>query len=382
MPCSTETQSPSNPRMQDLPVDGGDRHLPPAIRTPGFRTRPQARTRPRGSEVREARVLARRCAAGRPRRSWRASSHERADVRDPIDQRSRRRYPCGVSVQLCVKVAERSERARYVHPVSTLRESPVGSSPPGKHLRSSGSGWRERSATRRSIAPPLLAPAIALVAGVVTGCLVLFMHESGSALRVGGDLGGPWLLAAFAAGSISKNRTLAAVTGFATLLAMLLGYYWIGNLDGSAEIAHTFRFWLAVSLVAGPVMGWAGWSWLGATALERVAGYLHPRGLLDRGGDLLLVVRPPHRAGGGGGDRRRRRVPLTSIWARTRPDRARDRGRHRVRVRDLRDASSHLHRAVLAGGLEPAGTASQTASAARWRSMARRSISFRPPQIP
>ena len=98
------------------------------------------------------------------------------------------------------------------------------------------------------------------------------MHESGSALRVGGDLGGPWLLAAFAAGSISKNRALAAVTGFATLLAMLLGYYWIGNLDGSAEIAHTFRFWLAVSLVAGPVMGWAGWSWLGATALERVAG--------------------------------------------------------------------------------------------------------------
>jgi len=171
-----------------------------------------------------------------------------------------------------VTVTERSERARYVHPVSTLRESPVGSSPPGKHVRSSGSGWRERSAARRSIAPPLLAPVIALVAGVVTGCLVLFMHESGSALRVGGDLGGPWLIAAFAAGSISKNRALAAVTGFATLLAMLLGYYWIGNLDGSAEIAHTFRFWLAVSLVAGPVMGWAGWSWLGATALERVAG--------------------------------------------------------------------------------------------------------------
>jgi hypothetical protein len=98
------------------------------------------------------------------------------------------------------------------------------------------------------------------------------MHESGSALRVGGDLGGPWLLAAFAAGSISKNRTLAALTGFATLLAMLLGYYWIGNLDGGAEIAHTFRFWLAVSLVAGPVMGWAGWSWLGPIAVERVAG--------------------------------------------------------------------------------------------------------------
>ena len=98
------------------------------------------------------------------------------------------------------------------------------------------------------------------------------MHESDSAVRVGGDLGGPWLLAAFAAGSISKNRTIAALTGFATLLAMLLGYYWIGNMDGAAEIAHTFRFWLAVSLVAGPVMGWAGWSWLGPIEVERVAG--------------------------------------------------------------------------------------------------------------
>ena len=97
------------------------------------------------------------------------------------------------------------------------------------------------------------------------------MHEADSELRVGGELGGPWLLAAFAAGSISKNRTMAALTGFATLLAMLLGYYWIGNLDGGAEIAHTFRFWLAVALVVGPVMGWAGWAWLGAIAVERVA---------------------------------------------------------------------------------------------------------------
>jgi hypothetical protein len=106
---------------------------------------------------------------------------------------------------------------------------------------------------------------------VVTGCFVLFMHESNSELRVGGELGGPWLLAAFAAGSISKNRTMAALTGFATLLAMLLGYYWIGNLDGGAQIAHTFRFWLAIALVVGPIMGWAGWAWLGAIPMERVA---------------------------------------------------------------------------------------------------------------
>ena len=115
-----------------------------------------------------------------------------------------------------------------------------------------------------------MAPAIALAGGVLAGYIVLAMHESASDLRVGGELGGPWLLAAFAAGSISKKRTLAALTGFATLLAMLLGYYWIGNLDAGAEIAHTFRFWLAIALVAGPIMGWAGWAWLGPIPFERI----------------------------------------------------------------------------------------------------------------
>ena len=117
-----------------------------------------------------------------------------------------------------------------------------------------------------------MAPLIALAGGVVAGYLVLFMHESGNELRMGGELGGPWLLAAFAAGSISKDRRLAALTGFAALLAMLLGYYWIGNLDGGAAIAHTFRFWLVIALVAGPIMGWAGWAWLGPNPVGRVSG--------------------------------------------------------------------------------------------------------------
>jgi hypothetical protein len=154
--------------------------------------------------------------------------------------------------------------------VSTLREFPAGSAP-GKHVRSPDPGWKDRFAARRTTWPALTAPSIALTGGVLTGCLVLFMHESGNELRMGGELGGPWLLAAFAAGSISKNRTLAALTGFAALLAMLLGYYWIGNLDAGAEIAHTFRFWLVIALVAGPIMGWAGWAWLSTNPVERVA---------------------------------------------------------------------------------------------------------------
>ncbi len=109
-----------------------------------------------------------------------------------------------------------------------------------------------------------------MAGGLLAGFLVLFAHESGSEMRVAGELGGPWLVAAFAAGAISKNRLLAAVTGFAALLAMLLGYYGLAHLDPGSEVAHTFRFWLAIAVVAGPVMGLAGWSWLGPRPFGRM----------------------------------------------------------------------------------------------------------------
>lgn len=131
----------------------------------------------------------------------------------------------------------------------------------------------------------LAAPAIALMGGVLTGFLVLVIHESGSELRVAGELGGPWLVAAFASGAISRNRWLAALTGFAALLAMLLGYYGLAHLDAGYEVAHTFRFWLAIALVAGPIMGWAGWSWLGprpfgrAVSISALAGCLIAEGV-------------------------------------------------------------------------------------------------------
>jgi hypothetical protein len=114
-----------------------------------------------------------------------------------------------------------------------------------------------------------VAPSIAIVLGVLAGSLLLMAHESGSEFRVTGELGGPWLMAAFAAGATSRNRRLAALTGFAALLALLVGYYGLARLDAGTEVAHTFRFWLAIAVVAGPVMGWAGWSLLGPHPLER-----------------------------------------------------------------------------------------------------------------
>lgn len=124
-------------------------------------------------------------------------------------------------------------------------------------------------ASRRTTWHALISPSISLVVGVLVGCLVLFVHESGSELRVAGELGGPWLVAAFVAGTLSRTRWLAALTGFAALLAMLVGYYGLAHLDAGSEVAHTFRFWLAIAVVAGPVMGWAGWSWLGPRPFGR-----------------------------------------------------------------------------------------------------------------
>jgi hypothetical protein len=151
--------------------------------------------------------------------------------------------------------------------MTALRESPVEApgNLPSIHPRSE-SGF----ARRRASWNPLAAPSIALASGLLAGCLVLIAHESGSELRVAGELGGPWLVAAFAAGAISRNRWLAALTGFAALLAMLVGYYGLAHLDAGSEVAHTFRFWLAIAVVAGPVMGWAGWSWLGLRPFGRV----------------------------------------------------------------------------------------------------------------
>ena len=140
-------------------------------------------------------------------------------------------------------------------------------------------------ARRRASWNALVAPAIALTGGVLAGFLVLIIHESGSELRVAGELGGPWLVAAFASGVISRNRWLAVATGFAVLLAMLVGYYGLAHLDAGYEVAHTFRFWLAIAVVAGPVMGWAGWSWLGpraswrAVSISALAGCLIAEGL-------------------------------------------------------------------------------------------------------
>ena len=106
--------------------------------------------------MRGARAPARRCAAGRPRRSWRASSHEHAGVRDPSTS------DADDDIRVVFPWALRDGRGTmrsapdYVHPVSTLRESPVGIVAAGEARPVHRStAWREplRRATHHPAAP-------------------------------------------------------------------------------------------------------------------------------------------------------------------------------------------------------------------------------------
>ena len=157
---------------------------------------------------------------------------------------------------------------------------------PGRHRAGGRDSARNRLVVRRAGLPAAVAPAIALAGGLVAGALVLLAHESRNAIVVAGEIGGPWVFAAFAVGTISRNRWIAGLAGVVAMVAMLIGYYGIAGLDEGAETAHAFRFWLAVALAAGPALGFIGWHALSSRPVVRVlsiavlAGYLVAEGYI------------------------------------------------------------------------------------------------------
>jgi hypothetical protein len=129
----------------------------------------------------------------------------------------------------------------------------------GRHRARGRDSARNRLIARRGAWPAALAPAIALAGGLVAGALVLVAHESRNALVVLGEIGGPWVLAAFAVGTISRTRGLGALAGAVAMVGMLVGYYGLAATVAGVETAHAFRFWLIVALAAGPALGFVGW---------------------------------------------------------------------------------------------------------------------------
>ena len=77
-------------------------------------------------------------------------------------------------------------------------------------------------------------------------------------------LGAPWLLVAFAAGALVRDRRVAVVAGALTLVAGVGAYYlsMLTVTDGALRYAARIGIaWGLVGVFAGPLFAWAGAVW-------------------------------------------------------------------------------------------------------------------------
>jgi len=108
---------------------------------------------------------------------------------------------------------------------------------------------------------------------LLLGGVVRLVHELPGQWSAPGNLGGPWLVAAFVAGWLALSPRVqlhegrprlpaAALAGLATLLAMLVGYYLAALLvQGKGERHAVVAFWATVAVIGGPLFGAAGGAW-------------------------------------------------------------------------------------------------------------------------
>ena len=188
--------------------------------------------------------------------------------------------------------------------------------------------------------------ALVIGTGVALGVLVLAGQRwLPDVANQAANVGAPWLLVAFALGSVLPTPRAALLGGLVGLLVALASYYVAARLAlGEAGIATAgiMAFWGGVALVGGPTFGLAGHWWrAGAGArgsrgeraarrsLHRRGGLPGPRGVdpgdrlgRDRGRrDAAVRARTFHgrpQASGGldaaDDDRRRRRLSAAFNW--------------------------------------------------------------------
>lgn len=110
----------------------------------------------------------------------------------------------------------------------------------------------------------LLTPAIlvGLALGVVSRVADI---QSGAVLAWLGQLGGLWLVVAFAFGSVSQRLREGAVVGLLALVGGLVGYYsFMHFAGGEANVAYlksTALPWLVPAVLGGPLLGACGTAW-------------------------------------------------------------------------------------------------------------------------
>lgn len=147
--------------------------------------------------------------------------------------------------------------------------------------------------------------ALALMAGAILGVLSrLGDHLLSDAFKDLADVGGLWLVTAFAVGATVSTAGQGAITGTLTLLTAVSTYYLSTYmLDEPITGARTIPRlgfvgpWIVAALVGGPIFGGAGFlwrtwqGWLRVVAVALVSGFLTAESVLWllRGTSMMSV---------------------------------------------------------------------------------------------
>jgi Family of unknown function (DUF6518) len=102
--------------------------------------------------------------------------------------------------------------------------------------------------------------------------------------------GAVWLVPVFFVGWRMPSLRLAAVLGAATLLATLIGYYVPSALSGTPHSPYFVALWTATAIVAGPLLGVAGYGWRGDRRALRIVGVALLGGVLAAEGLFIIIV--------------------------------------------------------------------------------------------
>lgn len=132
---------------------------------------------------------------------------------------------------------------------------------------------------------PVLGLLLALVIGGFVGVISRLADSWPDPLALIGNIGGPWLVAAFIAGSATRHVGIGAMSGLLTLVVAVAAYYSVMffadsgfSVDGLRRLGlpRFVLIWAVVTTIGGPCFGAAGSRWR------------HGHGFL-RGGSVSLL---------------------------------------------------------------------------------------------
>lgn len=139
---------------------------------------------------------------------------------------------------------------------------------------------------------------IRLVVAVGSGAVLGVLSRLGDGLPAGlaglSDIGGPWLVLAFALGALGHRPRRSAALGAASLACAAASYYgYVEFVQGGAAPVHLVSlalFWVMVGLGSGAVFGLAGRCWRWGSSWARVGAVSGLTGALV-GESLLQATR-------------------------------------------------------------------------------------------